>query len=106
MLEILHAILIEKHRTADFQTTIGLRDLVAHNANEDDIAAFLEDRRLPVDEIEGRRLAKRILAQPPEIGYLTISNALQWRLQYGRVVDEAGEVDGIDELAGEERPER
>ncbi|MDJ0725369.1 MAG: hypothetical protein QNJ38_09690 [Prochloraceae cyanobacterium] len=29
----------------------------------------------------------RILEQPPEIGYLTISNALQWRLQYRRVID-------------------
>jgi hypothetical protein len=28
-------------------------------------------------------------------GYLTVSNALQWRLQYGRVIAEAGKVDGI-----------
>lgn len=27
--------------------------------------------------------------------YLTISNALQWRLQYSRVIAQAGAVDGI-----------
>lgn len=57
--------------------------------------AFIEDRRLPVDEIE---LAKEILANPPEIGYLTISNALQWRLQYSRVIEKAGAVSGIERL--------
>ncbi len=35
------------------------------------------------------------MANPPNIGYLTISNALQWRLQYRRVIEEAGKVDGI-----------
>ncbi|MCC5642562.1 hypothetical protein LC607_06270 [Nostoc sp. CHAB 5824] len=29
------------------------------------------------------------LQQPPEIGYLTISNALQWRSQYGRIIQVA-----------------
>jgi hypothetical protein len=104
MLQIVHAVLIDKTRTADFQTTIGLQNLMAHNANEDDIVAFLEDRRLPVDEIESRELAKRILREPPEIGYLTISNALQWRLQFGRVVDEAGRAQGIDDLTTERKP--
>ncbi|MEH2468415.1 hypothetical protein [Nostoc sp.] len=29
------------------------------------------------------------MQQPPEIGYLTISNALQWRLQYSRIIQVA-----------------
>ena len=95
LLEIVHCVFIDKSRTADFQTTIGLRNLIMHNANADDIVGFLEDRRLPVDETEARRLANRILSDPPEIGYLTISNALQWRLQYSRVVDEAGKIEGV-----------
>ena len=32
------------------------------------------------------RLAERILLEPPPLGYLTVSNALQWRLQYGHVL--------------------
>lgn len=40
-------------------------------------------------------IAAEILAKPPQIGYLTISNALQWRLQYRRVIDLAGQVEGI-----------
>ena len=50
---------------------------------------------LPVDEIEASNLADELLANSPEIGYLTISNALQWRLQYGRVIDKAGSVPGV-----------
>ena len=50
---------------------------------------------LPVDEIGANKLAEEILNNKPEIGYLTISNALQWRLQYKRVISEAGNIDGI-----------
>jgi hypothetical protein len=52
----------------------------------------MQDKNLPVDEIEARKIAEDVLKSPPEIGYLTISNALQWRLQYTRVIEKAGEV--------------
>ena len=55
----------------------------------------MSDRNLPVDEIEARRIAQELLKNPPDIGYLTISNALQWRLQYRRLIERAGRVDGI-----------
>ena len=42
--------------------------------------------------------AKQILKTPPKLGYLTISNALQWRLQYGRVVALIEKVDGITKI--------
>ena len=41
-------------------------------------------------EIEARRIAQELLKNPPNIGYLTISNALQWRLQYRRLIEQAG----------------
>ena len=50
---------------------------------------------LPVEEIEADNIADELLLTPPEIGYLTISNALQWRLQYRRVIDTAGSVSGV-----------
>ena len=50
---------------------------------------------LPVDEIEASNIADELLAHPPETGFLTISNALQWRLQYRRVIDRAGSVPGV-----------
>ncbi|BAY43652.1 hypothetical protein SAMD00079811_12320 [Scytonema sp. HK-05] len=53
------------------------------------------DRNLPVDEIEANNIAEEILNNPREQGYLTISNALQWRLQYSRIIQQAGEVSGI-----------
>lgn len=84
-LDIQHVIFVEAQRTADFQMTLGLREILEKDANEDDLVAFLRDRMLPVDEIEATRLAQELLETKPEQGYLTISNALQWRLQYGRV---------------------
>ncbi|MCS7011118.1 MAG: hypothetical protein NZL98_07095 [Anaerolineales bacterium] len=60
--------------------------------------AFIEERRLPVDEIEASALADEILVNPPEVGYLTVSNALQWRLQYGRVIEKAGSIPGVERL--------
>ena len=94
-LEILHTIFVAAKRTADFQTTTSIRSIVKNRGNIDDLLAFFEDRNLPVEEIEATRLAEEILDTPPEIGYLTISNALQWRLQYSRVIDKADEIEGI-----------
>ena len=94
-LNILHTIFIEKRRTADYQMTHGLLDILKRDGNEDDLVAFMQDKMLPVDEIEVRRIARELLKAPPEQGYLTISNALQWRLQYARVITQAGSVGGI-----------
>jgi len=94
-LSIKHTIFVEDHRTGDFQTTSGLRKIIENNGILDDIIAYFEERLLPVDEIGAQKLAEEILQNPPELGYLTISNALQWRLQYNRVIQEAGKIDGI-----------
>jgi hypothetical protein len=97
-LDIQHTFFVQREQTADFQTTKGLRDIVANNGNEEDIMAFLSDRNLPVDDIEASAIAKKVLVAPPEIGYLTISNALQWRLQYKRLIDVAGKVAGVSKI--------
>lgn len=94
-LNVLHTIYVDKSCTADYQTTKGIQEILKNKGNVDDLIAFIEDRRLPVDEIAATKLAERIIQNPPMIGYLTISNALQWRLQYTRVIDEAGKVTGI-----------
>ncbi len=94
-LNIQHTIFVDKIRTADFQTTRGILDILSRDGNKDDILAFLQDRNLPVDEIGSSQLADRILELPPMQGYLTISNALQWRLQYGRVIQQADDISGI-----------
>jgi hypothetical protein len=94
-LNIRHTIFVEKERTADFQTTKGLLDILEREGNMDDVIAFINDRNLPVDEVGAKQLAEKILKTPPKLGYLTISNALQWRLQYSRVIQEAGAVQGI-----------
>lgn len=98
-LNILHTIYVEAEKTGDYQITLGLRQIIANNGNQEDIVAFLNDRLLPVDEIEALAIADTMLANgAPQLGYLTISNALQWRLQYTRVIREAGTVDGIRRL--------
>ncbi len=98
-LSIKHTIFVSKEHTADFQTTTGLRQILENNGNKDDILAFIEERRLPVDDIGASALADEIIAHPPEIGYLTISNALQWRLQYSRVIEKAGSTPGVERLS-------
>lgn len=94
-LNILHSIFIEKERTGDHQTTTGLLKLIENQANRDDVLAFFEERMLPVDQITAEALAAEVLASPPLVGYLTISNALQWRLQYARAIEKAGAVEGV-----------
>ena len=97
-LDILHSILVDSDRIADYQTTSGVRRIIDNNGNLDDIFAFLQERRIPADESECMRIAEDILANPPKIGYLTISNALQWRLQYRRAIEQAGAVRGLHRI--------
>ena len=97
-LDIQHVVFVDSDRTGDFQTTTGLQKIMANEGNVDDIAAFFLERFLPVDEVQANELAQEVLRNPPQIGYLTISNALQWRLQYARVIDKAGQVDGVQRL--------
>ncbi len=97
-LNILHAVFIDQQRTADFQMTQSILEILKNEGNADDLIALMQDRNLPVDDIEAKSIAEEILRNPPEQGYLTISNALQWRLQYGRVIQKAGEVKGIQRV--------
>lgn len=90
LLKITDTIFINAEQTADYQTTRGLIEIISRNGNHDDVAAFLIDRNLPVDDITLNNLASEILTTPPQLGYLTISNALQWRLQYSRAIEQAG----------------
>ena len=97
-LNILHTIFVDSSRTADFQTTTGLLNIIDNGGNIDDVLAFFSERMLPLDDIQALELAEKVVNQPPEVGYLTISNALQWRLQYSRVIQQAGTTLGIDRL--------
>ena len=94
-LTIVHTIFVDQERTGDFQTTTGILKILENEGNEDDLIAFMHDRLLPVDDIQASRIAEEIMKKPPIVGYLTISNALQWRLQYRRVIDKAGTIEGI-----------
>jgi len=97
-LDFVSCIFISKERTADYTTTYRLREMVKDKANIEDIVAYLSDKNIPVDEITLNQLAKQILKTPPVQGYLTISNALQWRLQYQRVVTLDKNVQGISKV--------
>ncbi|NES79810.1 MULTISPECIES: restriction endonuclease [unclassified Okeania] len=99
-LNIQNAIFVAKERTGDYQTTRGLIEIISRNGNQDDVIGFLEDRNLPLDEIGREILAERIIKQPPQQGYITISNALQWRLQYRRIIEQAviGNVVGVENI--------
>lgn len=89
--------LIPAALTADFQTTRGLRRLILEEeANADDVFAFLIEKNIPSDEISLLEYARWLAENPPAQGWLTISNALQWRLQYSRIV--AGGIDGVVEI--------
>ncbi len=95
MLTFLSCSFIESQRTADYQTTTGLLNIINNKGNIDDIFAFLSDHKIPADEVTLSNMAIEILKNPPTVGYLTISNALQWRLQYGRIVSLNDDVEGI-----------
>lgn len=56
-LRIRHTIFVDESRTADFQTTTGIRRIIDNEGNKDDILAFIAERNLPVDDIGASDLA-------------------------------------------------
>lgn len=90
-----HCTFIDQHRTADYTITKRIREMMNDGANRTDIISYLSDRNVPGDEIVYSDLADEIFHHVPEQGYLTISNALQWRLQYARVIDLDNRVEGV-----------
>jgi len=95
-LQILHALFVDAARTADYQTTAGIRGILERDGNIDDLTAFFEERNLPLDDIGLQQLAEQVLEKTPLQGYLTVSNALQWRLQYRRAIRLASNGDGTN----------
>jgi hypothetical protein len=99
LLRIVHTIYIEKERTADFTTTRLILEHLKVKADVDDLVGLMRDKNLPVDfDTEGPKLAEEIIKNPPAEGYLTISNALQWRLQYNHAIKHAGKTTGVNRL--------
>jgi len=96
--QFLHARLINSERTGDYITTKGLQRILKEGGNIDDIKAFILERIPYIDDIELEKLAEDVIKNPPKLGYLTISQALQWRLQYSRVIHE--ELDGVIRIYG------
>mgnify|MGYP001067959421 CR=1 FL=1 len=95
ILQFTHCTFIAKERTADFTITKRLREMIHDGANKEDVIGFLQDKNVPGDDIIYNDLADEILDYPPAQGYLTISNALQWRLQYTRVITLKNSVRGV-----------
>jgi hypothetical protein len=62
------------------------------------VDVFGMKRKLTIKLLKAAARSFPLLTNPPEIGYLTISDALQWRLQYSRVIEKAGSVRGIQKL--------
>ena len=94
-LQITHCTFIAADRTADYTITALIRNMLSVNANKEDLISLLNDKAIPGDEITYNNLAEEILDSPPLQGYLTISNALQWRLQYKRVIELDNTVEGV-----------
>lgn len=105
MLKFVSCSFVHKERTADYTTTFRLREMVKDGANEADIIAYLQDKNIPADDITLAKVAEQILQTPPQQGYLTISNALQWRLQYQRIVTLTDDVTGIEKIVNYNQPQ-
>lgn len=103
VLKMVSTVFVEKDQTADYTMTAGILKIVADGKADGDsievtkqeLMAHMEARALTSDEHELRALADAIIEKLPEQGYLTISPAMQWRLQYKRAMEKAGTVDGV-----------
>lgn len=90
-----HCMFLEAERSGDYNLTKTLRLLLKNNASKEDIVEILNERNVPGDNQVLENLAEKILSNPPKQGYLTISNAFQWRLKYNNIISLDSEIEGV-----------
>lgn len=93
-LDFKHCIFIPLEKTGDYSLTKKLRKIISKGGSEKDVINLLNEKNIPGDREVLENLAKRILSNPPQQGYLTISNALQWRLKYSNAINLKNEING------------
>lgn len=107
-LDIENVLYIDKDYTADFTltteilkiiSTVEENEMYSRDIAREELYALLENKNIPLDEVSRWQLADRLIDDPPKQGLLTISNALQWRLQYSRAISLAKDkVLGAEDL--------
>lgn len=73
---------VKAEETGDYVLTKNLRKMVENNWDKEKIRYYLQECNLPCDENTLNVLTDEIVVNPPKQGYLTISNAFQWRIKY------------------------
>ena len=71
--------------TADKSLTQKLRAMKLAEDDVQAVATYLVKRGLPGSQEEINLLARKVLENHIPMGKITISNALQWRLQFGKL---------------------
>ena len=98
-LRINHCIHVDASRTADYRTTSGLLQLLHDGGNTDDIADFLlHERHLDLSPQDLASLAADIVASPPLVGYLDITNTPPWRISYDTLLSLEGDLPGVTSI--------
>lgn len=73
---------IKSEETGDYVLTKNLIKMLENNWDKEKIRYYLEECNLPCDEDTLNKLTEEVMENPPKQGYLTISNAFQWRIKY------------------------
>lgn len=73
---------IRAEETGDYLLTKNLIKMVENNWDKEKIKYYLKESNLPCDDNTLDDLTDEIIENPPRQGYLTISNAFQWRIKY------------------------
>lgn len=90
-----HCIFIEAEKSGDYNLTKILRKMIELGAKESDIVEILDEQEGLGDKEILIKLARKILSTPPKQGYLTISNAFQWRIKYNQIFKLKNSFGGI-----------
>jgi hypothetical protein len=88
-LNLKNIVFIMAEDTSDFQLTTDINNILDDDAphKKEALEYLFKERNLPIDSMEAELLAEEVMKRKPRIGQLSISNALQWRINYQRVVN-------------------
>lgn len=94
-LNIQKAVWAEDYRTADWLSTVSLLKCLSEKSDMETLLSFFESMHFPIHPGEVWKLAEYAPKNPPKQGYASISRAMKSHVRWGKVIREAGKVDGI-----------
>lgn len=98
-IRVRRVVYIAAERTASYSITKTIKELIENDCNQEELEGYLLSISMGLDEAEAEAIAQKIMLDKTiNVGYIEMTQALQWRLMYSVAINNAGKIAGLESL--------